>query len=74
MRTRPALALSTSPASSRTRRCFRNDGPAIANGAASSDTDAGPRTSRSTTRSRVGSASAPNTAGNRALTWAMPRV
>ncbi len=42
VRTRPVLLERMTPLFSSTERCFMNDGSAIANGAASVDTDAGP--------------------------------
>jgi hypothetical protein len=46
------------PLRSSTARCFMKDGSAIANGAASADTDAGPLPSTTTIVRRVGSARA----------------
>jgi hypothetical protein len=48
----------TRPPDSNTARCFITEGRAIANGAASSFTDAGPALSLSTMSRRVASASA----------------
>jgi len=61
VRTRPDLVERTTPLLSSTERCFMNEGSAIANGAASVDTDAGPRPSAPTIARRVGSASAAKT-------------
>src|SRR5690606_3710047 len=58
VRARPRLVERISPAFSRTRRCCMNEGKAMSNGLASSETLAGERHRRSTTRQRVGSASA----------------
>src|SRR4029077_7168514 len=60
-RTRPSLCEVTRPAFSSTPRCWVTVGSAIANGLASSLTEAGPRDSRSTMARRLLSPSAWNT-------------
>ncbi len=60
VRTRPTLFERITPLRSSTDRCFMNDGNAIPKGAASTDTDSGPRPSTCTMERRVGSASAQN--------------
>ena len=62
--TRPAFSRSSSPASSRIRKCFMNPGSDISNGCASSVTGRLPPASAASTPLRVGSASAENTASS----------
>src|SRR5262245_54307082 len=61
VRTRPLFWDSTRPPASRTRRCFIRLGSAMANGRASSPTDASPSPSRARIALLVGSARAPKT-------------
>ena len=56
VRTRPALLERMTPLRSSTERCFMNEGSAIANGAASVDTDSGPRPSAPTIAPRSSTA------------------
>ncbi len=69
VRTRPDLRDLTSPQSSSTSRCCRNEGSDMLNGSASSLTAAGPLLSRSSTARRVGSASPWNTQFNWEACW-----
>src|SRR5262245_42399875 len=61
VRTRPLFWDSTRPPASSTRMCFIRLGSAMANGRASSPTDASPSPSRARIALLVGSARAPNT-------------